>query len=263
MTHKAPTSRHVVTTIAQRELRLAWRFRLVKLLALFSILPVLVIATVLVGQAWLDKNFARTLDWDPVYVFLQVQTNVVVLLALGLGTPTIARDRSEDVLFLYATRPVLPWHYTIGKLTSVWAPVALLLCVPAAVVAVLKAGILVHVTFAESGIMIGKAVVVAVATATGLAGITVGCSAVAKQTRWAVVLAILLLTVPDGMVQAMFGRDTFPVTPTRSSSMLTDFLFSDGDQGMVTGMVGLVVLLGWGVLGYMGITMRAKREMIP
>ncbi|NUN14141.1 MAG: hypothetical protein HUU55_10955 [Myxococcales bacterium] len=263
MVHKAPTSRHVVSTIARRELRLAWQLRLVKILALFSILPVLVITTVLVGQAWLDKNFSRTLDWDPVYRFLEVQTRVVVLLALGLGTPSIARDRHEDVLFLYATRPVLPWHYTIGKLTSVWAPVALLLCVPAAVVALLQAGILVHVTFAQSGLMIAKAVLVAGATATGLAGMTVGCSAVTKQTRWAVVLAIILLTVPDGLAQGMFGTDAVPVGPVRSSTFLTAFLFNDGKDRAMIGLLGFGVLLAWGLLGYMGIHARAKKEMIP
>ena len=118
----APTSSHVIGAIARRDLAIAARRKTLRFLFIASLGPPVVIAAILVVRIVAEQLATTELDWDPVLRFLQAQAIPVALLALGLGTPCVARDRSEEVLFLYATRPVLPWHYAAGKMLSVALP---------------------------------------------------------------------------------------------------------------------------------------------
>ena len=119
---RTPTSAQVIAAIARREITMALRRRLVKLLFLFNLLTPLVLAIIMVVNTIIHSLGLENLNWDPLVMFLQIEIFTVLLLALGIGTPLVARDRSEDVLFLYATRPVNPWSYTIGKMLAVAVP---------------------------------------------------------------------------------------------------------------------------------------------
>ena len=151
-----PSRGHIIETIVRREVRLASRRRGVRGLFFMSLTPLVVFALILVIRVAGEETFGVDMGWDPVLSFLEVQVYPVLLLALGLGTPIVANDRSEDVLFLYATRPVGPMDYTWGKLLSVALPVALLLLVPGIIVAGLRWGILRHVGALDSLVVVAQ-----------------------------------------------------------------------------------------------------------
>jgi len=157
---RAPTSLQVVAAIARREIAIALRRRLVKLLFLVNLVPPLVMGIILVVNTMI-RQAGFDLGWDPLLRLMQIQAGPVLLLALGIGTPLVARDRSEDVLFLYATRPVTPWSYTLGKMIAVALPAVALLVVPGVMIAILRQGLMDDFGLADSFVLIGKVVVAA------------------------------------------------------------------------------------------------------
>jgi ABC-type transport system involved in multi-copper enzyme maturation permease subunit len=258
----APTSFQVVTAIARREISMALRRRLVKLLFIGNLIPPLVMAIVLV-VAMVAKGFGLDdLGWDPLVQLLHVQTGPVLLLALGIGTPLVARDRSEDVLFLYATRPVTPWSYTIGKMLAVAFPAVALLVIPGIVIAILRAGMMEDFGLVDSITLVGKIAAVALLVACGYAGATVGPSAATKKARWALLLAFLCFTIPDAASEIIWRRsDPWALGPGQGVDQLIDALF--GEHTVGHGVLAAVCLLAWGALGAYVTAARVRREMIP
>jgi ABC-type transport system involved in multi-copper enzyme maturation permease subunit len=256
----APSTWHVIQSIAAREIGIARRRRLVKLLFLGSILPPIVLAIVLVVRIAVEQ-MGLDLDWDPVLITLQIQAFPVALLALSLGTPSVSRDRSEDVLFLYATRPVTPSSYAVGKMLAVGVTAGALLVVPAVLLAVLRQGVLGdRASTPESLLIIGKVALAAIAMAWGYAGVSVGPSAVTKRGRWALLLAIAIFIVPDA-IAAIFMADPLPIGPGEAVEAVLAALF-DGDD-IAAGWVGATMLALYGVLGWAVTRWQVAKEMTP
>lgn len=259
---KAPTQVQVITAIARREITMAMRRRLVKLLFLGNLIPPIVMAVVLV-VGMVARGFGiEDLDWDPLVRLLQVQTGPVLLLAFGIGTPLVARDRSEDVLFLYATRPVTPWSYTIGKMLAVAFPAFALLVIPGILIAILRAGMLEEFGLVDSITLVGKIAAVALLVAWGYSGVTVGPSAATKKARWALLLAFMCFTIPEAASEIIWrSSDVWALGPGQGVEHLIDALFDEHTVGH--GVVGAVCLLVWGALGALVTSARVRREMIP
>ncbi len=259
---RAPSNLHVIRAIARREVGIAARRRLVRLLFLGSLLPPLIMAVILVVRVMAEKTTGMDLGWDPVLRFLLIQAMPVWLLALGLGTPLVARDRAEDVLYLYAVRPVMPWHYALGKMVAVALPSFLLLLVPGVLIAVLRQGVMAEkVATGESVVLVLKVALAALFIAVAYAGISVGPSAATKRARWALLIAVLICIVPDSVVQIIWGADAYSLAPPNAAGDMLRALFNDRswDYGVLAGLV----LAAYGVAGT-AITMRAvRREMIP
>jgi ABC-type transport system involved in multi-copper enzyme maturation permease subunit len=259
---RAPTDWHVIRSIARRELGIAARRKLVRLLFLFSALPPLILGVILVVRVMAERATGTDLGWDPVERFLLIQAMPVALLALGLGTPLVARDRSEDVLYLYAVRPVMPWHYTLGKMLAVALPTFGLLVVPGFLIAVLRQGVMPdRVGTGESVVLVAKVAVAAFFMAAGYAGVSVGPSAATKRARWALLIAAFFFMIPDSVAHAIWGLDAYAVGPGEAAKALMGFLFSD--SGVLRGLLAAAVLSLYAAAGAT-ITMRAvRREMIP
>ena len=257
----AQTTVQVIVAIAWREITLALRRRLVKLLFLGNLVPPLVMGIILVINVALRGIGYESLGWDPLARLIQVQAGPVLLLALGIGTPLISRDRSEDVLFLYATRPVSPWSYTIGKMLAVAAPAAALLIIPGILIAILRTGLMAEFGLVESLVLVGKVAIVAVLMAWGYAGVSVGPSAAAKKARWALLLAFMCFVVPAAVSAIIWRDDGYPLDAGAAVDDLIVALFDNEDVNY--GVVGAFVLVVWGVLGAMVTMARVRREMIP
>ena len=243
---KAPTTAQVITAIARREIMMAMRRRLVKLLFLVSLLPPIVMAAILVG-IMIAKGLGADLEWDPLAKLLDIQTAPVLFLALAIGTPVVARDRSEDVLFLYATRPVTPWSYTIGKMLAVALPAVALLLIPGILIAILRAGLIAEFGIVESLDLLVRIALVAVLVAWGYAGVTVGPSAAAKKTRWALLLAFGCFVIPASLAEIIWRGSSYALDPGTACEDLIATLF-DG-YGVSYGIVGAITLVVWGALG--------------
>src|SRR5262245_58028965 len=245
---RAPSAWHVIRSIARREIGIALRRRLVRLLFLGSLVPPLVFGIILVVRLMAEKAVGVHLGWDPVLRFLQVQVAPVLLLSLGLGTPLVARDRAEDVLYLYAVRPVAPWHYAIGKMLAVAAPAFGLLLVPGFMIAVMRQGVLPdEVHFLDSILLVTKVALAALFLSVAYAGASVGPSAAVKRARWALLLALALFTVPDAIIELVFRDHAFAIGPAKASEAMLNMLFQGAGTGR--GVAALVVLLAYGVLG--------------
>jgi hypothetical protein len=259
---RAPSNFHVIRSIARREVGIAARRRLVRLLFLGSMLPPLIMGVILVVRVMAEKTTGVDLGWDPVLRFLLIQAVPVWLLALGLGTPLVARDRAEDVLYLYAVRPVQPWHYAMGKMTAVALPAFLLLMVPGVMIAVLRQGVMADkVATGESLLLIVKVAVAALFIAAAYAGVSVGPSAATKRARWALLIAVLVCTIPDSVVQIIWGSDAYSIGPPNAAGDILRALF--GERPWNYGVAAGLVLAAYAVAGT-AITMRAvRREMIP
>ncbi len=257
---QAPTSAAVVRAIARREISLAGRRRLTKLLFLFSILPPIVLTVAIVIRMMAESMTGAQLDWDPILEFLQFQTVPVALLALGIGTPSVARDRAEEVLFLYATRPVLPWHYALGKMVAVALPAAALLLVPGILVAVLRLGVTAQLTTGEAVLMVLKLALASVALGWGYAGVSVGPSAATRRGRWAMLIALGFFFIPDALAGIVWGSYALPVGPAKAAQQLLEALI---DRASIDGYFGLLMLLIYGGLGLLLTTRRVRREMTP
>jgi ABC-type transport system involved in multi-copper enzyme maturation permease subunit len=243
----------------RREIVLASKQRLVRLLFLFSTLPPILLTLILLVRNLAEQMANTRLPWDPLLQFIQFQSLPVGLLALGLGTPLVARDRAEDVLFLYATRPVLPWHYALGRMLAVAVPAAALLVVPGVLIAILRVGITADLGVGAALDLVGRLAVVALLTAWGLAGVSVGASAVTRRARWAMLLALLCFVVPDVVAKSISPRDPWPLGVGSAVSELIASAFSRGDHGVIA--AGALLFYGWA--GYWLTTRRVRGEMIP
>jgi ABC-type transport system involved in multi-copper enzyme maturation permease subunit len=258
---RPPTSAQVAAAIARREIMIALRRRLVKLLFLGNLIPPLVMAIILIVNILARGAGIGDLGWDPLARLLQIQIGPVLLLALGIGTPLVARDRSEDVLFLYATRPVTPWSYTFGKMLAVAIPAMALLVLPAILIAILRAGLMEDFGVVDSLVLIAKVTLVAFLVAWGYSGVSVGPSAAAKKARWALLLAFMCFAIPSAISEFIWGYGHYALDPGEASKDLIAALF-DNDSA-AHGLVGAIILLVWGALGSLVISSRMRREMIP
>lgn len=258
---QAPTSVTVIAAIARREITIAARRRLVKLLFLINLIPPLVMAIVLIVNMAARGAGLGDLGWDPLVRLLQIQAGPVLLLSLGIGTPLVARDRSEDVLFLYATRPVTPWSYTLGKMLAVALPAVALLVIPGILMAILRAGLMEDFGLLDSLSLISRVVVAAALMAWGYTGVSVGPSAATKKARWALLLAFMCFAVPGAVSQIIWGGDGYGLDPKMAVDDLIAALFED--IGAAYGVVGALSLVFWGALGSFVTASRVRREMIP
>lgn len=258
----APSRAHVIGAIARRELGIAMRRRLVKLLFLVSLGPPLVFAGILVVGIVAQRMAGFDLDWDPVLWFLRIQAFPVALLAVGIGAPLVSRDRTEDVLYLYAVRPVTPWTYTVGKFLAVALPSFLLMMLPAVLVLGLRQGVLdQQVGAAESGSMLVRLTVGAMLVAAGYAGAMIGPSALASRSRWALLIIFLLFSVPDMIGGLIWGVDSIGFSPGAAAQNLIDSLVGGRNAARGLGTTG--VLLSYALLGALVTARRVRREMIP
>jgi ABC-type transport system involved in multi-copper enzyme maturation permease subunit len=255
----APAARQVIGAIARREIMLASKRRLLRLLFLLSTLPPILLTLILFVRNLAEEMANTRLPWDPLVQFVQFQALPVALLALGLGTPVIARDRAEDVLFLYATRPVLPWHYALGRMLAVAVPAAALLLVPGLLIAILRVGVTNDLDIGEAFELLGRLAVVALLTAWGLAGVSVGSSAVTRRGRWAMLLALSCFAIPDIVAKLISPDNPLPLGLGSAVSEMIASAFSRGDRGTVAA----ATLLFYGWAGYWLIVRRVRGEMIP
>jgi ABC-type transport system involved in multi-copper enzyme maturation permease subunit len=258
---RTPTSAKVIAAIARREIMIAARRRLVKVLFIANLIPPFTMAIVLIVNIVARGVGAQDLDWDPLVRLLQIQAGPVLLLALGIGTPLVARDRSEDVLFLYATRPVTPWSYTLGKMLAVALPAVALLVVPGILMAILRAGLMEDFGVLDSISMIARVVVAAVLMAWGYTGVSVGPSAATKKARWALLLAFMCFAIPGAASRIIWGGGGYGLDPRMAVDDLIAALFEDIRAGY--GVVGALSLVFWGALGAYVTATRVRREMIP
>jgi len=256
----APSSSAVIRAIARRELALAARRRLTKLLFLFSVLPPIILTVTIVIRMLAETMTGADLNFDPVLQFLQFQALPVALLALGIGTPSVARDRAEEVLFLYATRPVQPWHYALGKMLAVALPSAALMLLPGILIAVLRLGVTAQLSTGAAAILVLKLALASVALGWGFAGISVGPSAATRRGRWAMLIALGFFFIPDALASVVWGHHALPVGPIKAVHKLLETLVGDGG---LAGWFGLVMLILYGALGLLVTTSRARREMTP
>jgi ABC-type transport system involved in multi-copper enzyme maturation permease subunit len=256
---RVPGLREVVGAITGREIRLASQRRLVRTLFVLSLLPLVVFTLVLVIGAASKAAIGTDLGWDPVAKFLGVQAFPVTLLALGLGTPIVALDRAENVLFLYATRPVRPIHYALGKLLAVALPCTALLLVPGVIMAGLRFGILSRVGPTDTLVVVAKVTAASLVIGWGYAGLTVAASALTRRSRWSLMLAVCVLLFPD--TAAAILRLKVAIGPTKAVSSVLDALFADG--GTAAGLWGASLLVLCGLCGSAILLWRARREMTP
>jgi len=256
-----PTSLQVVAAIARREITMARRRRLVKLLFLGNLLPPLAMAVALIANVVAQGIGVEDLGWDPLVRLLQIQAGPVLLLALGIGTPLIARDRSEDVLFLYATRPVTPWSYTFGKMLAVVVPCVALLVVPGILMAVLRAGLMTDFGLLESLVLVLKVAVAAVLMAWAYSGVSVGPSAATRKARWALLLAMMCFMIPSAVAGIIWRGGGYALDPSRAVEHVIAALFDE--EGLKRGVVAALVLIAWGALGALVTATRVRREMTP
>jgi ABC-type transport system involved in multi-copper enzyme maturation permease subunit len=251
----------VVAAIARRELRLAWRRKVVRWLFLVSVALVLVFTTIVGIQVWGQQLGMVGLAYDPVAGFLSAQAQFLAFLAIALGLPAVATDRAEESLFLYATRPVAPWTYTAGKVLAVAIPSALLLAFPGALIAVVRLSLVEAVGFVDSAILCAKVVTAGLMSGAAMACVTVGVSSLFKQQRWGFLAVLLLITVPDGLAEGMFGRAAMPLGPVAASRALVDAWFGSLDASR--GLWAAAVLLAWTVAGWTVTVARVRKEMVP
>jgi ABC-type transport system involved in multi-copper enzyme maturation permease subunit len=256
----------VVAAIARREVAMAFRRRLVKLLFLGSLVPplffaVILIVTIASQQFGAEIGGGGGLDWDPMFRLFQIQGTLVLILALGIGTPLVARDRGEDVLFLYATRPVTPWSYTLGKLAAVTVPAVGLLLLPGVLVAVLLQGIDLEQGWTDAALLLLKVALAAILMGWGYAGLTVGPSAATSKARWALLLSLACFGIPRAVSSAIWPSDPYPLAPGIAVDELLGSLFEH--RWDVHGTLAVVSLIGWGGLGALVTAVRVRREMTP
>lgn len=258
---RTPTSATVIAAIARREIHMALKRRLVKLLFLGNLIPPLVMAGYLIISRIVSEMGIDDLGWDPLARLLEIQTGPVLLLALGIGVPLVARDRAEDVLFLYATRPVTPWSYTIGKMLAVAVPAVALLLVPSILMAILHFGLVQEFGLLDSLGLVGKSAFAAVLIACGYAGVTVGPSAAVKKARWALLLSFACFIIPSAASELIFRSSAYALDAATGGEHLIAALFDD--DSVRHGVVGAVALVVWSALGLLVTSARVRREMIP
>jgi ABC-type transport system involved in multi-copper enzyme maturation permease subunit len=257
----APSSAHVVRVLARREIALGLKRKLLKLLFLLSLLPPLIMTIVVIARIVAEQTTGFDLGWDPLLRVLHFQTLPVTLLALGLGTPSVARDRAEDVLFLYATRPLQPWHYAMGKLLAVAIPTTALMFLPGLLIFLLRFSVTAEIGLGEAVLMTVKHLLASTAFGWGLGGICIGASTIVRKGRWALLLAFMALTLPD-ILAAIAWLGNAPL-PFGLGSLVKDLLESFFAGGRVSPLWCLAMLIAWGGLGFWLTLSRVRREMIP
>ncbi|GJM44737.1 MAG: hypothetical protein DHS20C21_15790 [Gemmatimonadota bacterium] len=255
-----PSPSQVAITIARREIAIAGKRRFVKLLFLGSLVPPLVMAVLLVVRTMV-QGAGLNLDWDPLVQFLTIQVTPVLFLALAVGTPSVARDRSEEVLFLYATRPVTPWSYTLGKMIAVAVPTAGLLILPGFLIAVLRLGLLPDVDLLASLDLFARVTLVALLMAGAYSGLCVGASAAVKKARWALLLAVAVLILPRMSASLLWRRSPYALDAESAVRDLVEALFQGPWDGH--GFTAIAVLLAWTALGAFVTATRVRQEMTP
>jgi ABC-type transport system involved in multi-copper enzyme maturation permease subunit len=261
----APSARHVVLTIAQREFRIAMRRRFLRVLLVMGFLPPIVASIVLVIRLLLRQMQGVDIGWDPLPALLRFQTLPVLLAALGLGTPAVSRDRAEDVLYLYAVRPVSPGLYAAGKMLAVFLPAFLVLFLPTLLVLTVRQGILAaEAPFGDTLVLLLKGAILTFALAVALAGATVGPSAATKRGRWALLLALAVTALPDTFLRILGGFENQPdwaIGPLNAAHFLVGTLFED--EEWLKSLQHVAILLAWGAFGFLLTRWRVQREMIP
>jgi len=257
-----PSAAHVVGTIAQREFRIALRRKFLRLILIMGFLPPIGAAVVLIIRLLLRQMQGHDTGWDPLPFLLGFQTIPVFLAALGLGTPAVSRDRAEDVLYLYAVRPVNPSLYAAGKMLAVFLPAFLVLFLPVVMVITVRQGILgSDAAPLDSLADLGRATVLTLGLAAALAGATVGPSAATKRGRWALLLSLAIITLPDTILR-VFGLDgDWAIGPLNVSHKLVETLFVS--KAWPESLGHLAILLTWGAAGFLLTRWRVAREMIP
>lgn len=259
---RAPSSWQVIRAIFLREAGIAWRRWLVRFLLLASVGPPLVFGIIIIVRIVARETSGFDLSWDPVVAFLQWQVIPVTLLALGLGTPLVARDRSEDVLYLYAVRPVGPWHYAVGKMLAVALPAFVLLLLPGVMIAVLRRGLMPEeVGLSESFWLVAKVTLAALFFGVGVAGVSVGPSAATRRARWALFIAVLFFFIPDAVGSLFAWGDDVPLGPMNAVYMLLESLLDRRD--LARGIVSVFVLSVYAALGVSVTMFRVRQEMTP
>lgn len=257
-----PSAGHVIGTIAQREFRIALRRRFLRTILILGFLPPIGAAVVLIIRLLLKQMQGHDVGWDPLPFLLNFQAIPVFLAALGLGTPAVSRDRSEDVLYLYAVRPVNPSLYAAGKMLAVFLPAFLVMLFPIAMVITIRQGILgSDAAPLHSLADFGRAFVLTFGLAVAMAGATVGPSAATKRGRWALLLSLAIMTLPDTILR-VFGLDgDWAIGPLNVSHKLVETLFES--KVWMESLGHLAILLTWGAAGFLLTRWRVAREMIP
>jgi ABC-type transport system involved in multi-copper enzyme maturation permease subunit len=258
---RAPSSWHVMRAIARRELGIAMRRKLVRLLFLGSVGPPVVFAIILVIRILAEKMGGMNLGWDPILQFLAGQAFPVALLALGLGTPLVALDRSEDVLYLYAVRPVSPWNYAVGKMLAVAFPSLLLLFLPGVLIAGFRMGLMPEVGIGQSLVLVGKLALAAVFVSAAYAGVSGGPSSATKRARWALFIAIAFFWIPDSAANIIWHRNPYALGPWSAGRELLSALFHQSDA--LRGWLSVVVLSVYAAAGVWVTMVRVRKEMTP
>jgi len=258
---RTPSFWQVVRAIAGREIALGSKRKLVRLLFLMSILPPIILTVVILVRMAVESQLGGDLGWDPMMNFLKFQAVPVALLALGLGAPGVARDRAEDVMFLYATRPLLPWQYALGKMLAVAVPAAALMLFPGLLIAFLRMTVTAQISAGEAALMCLKLLLISVSGGLAYAGVAVGASAAVKRARWALLIALTFFVVPDAIVKMIWYWSEISVGPKSAIDLFLDSSFP-GINPSLAG-ISLVILLAYGGLGMFVTTQRVKREMIP
>lgn len=257
-----PSSVHIIGTIAQREFRIAMRRKFLRLILILGFLPPVGAAVVLVIRLLLRQMQGTDVGWDPLPHLLQFQTIPVFLAALGLGTPAVSRDRAEDVLYLYAVRPVSPSLYAAGKMLAVFLPAFIVLFLPTIMVLAVRQGILgSEAAPLESLADLGKAALLTLGAAVALAGATVGPSAATKRGRWALLMSLAIMTLPDTILRVFDLGDDWAIGPINVARLLVDTMFKD--PALLPSIGHLAILFAWGAAGFLLTRWRVSREMIP
>ncbi len=258
---QAPSSMQVIRAIAQREITLGSKRKLVRLLFLASVLPPIILTIVILVRIAVESQLGSDLGWDPLMNFLKFQSVPVALLALGLGAPGIARDRAEDVMFLYATRPLLPWHYALGKILAVAVPSTALMLFPGVLITFLRMAVTAQISAGEACIMTMKLLVISVCGGLAYAGVAVGASAAVKRARWALLIALIFFVVPDAILNMIWYWTDIGAGPKSAIDVFLESVFPSIDPFLAS--ISMLILLVYGGLGMLVITQRVKREMIP
>lgn len=257
----APSSWQVIRAIAHREITLAFKRRLVKLLFIASVLPPIILTVVILVRMAVESSLGSEIGWDPMLQFLKFQALPVALLALGIGAPSVARDRNEEVMFLYATRPLLPWHYAVGKLLAVAVPAWALLFLPGLLVAFLRMAVTAQIGASVALAMTLKLLIIAIAGAIGYAGVTIGASAATRHGRWALLIALTFFVVPDALVAIFWGDSPIGFGPKAAINVYLESAFPNVD--IIYTSISVFLLGAYGLLGWLVTTKRVKQEMIP
>lgn len=257
-----PSSIHVISTIAQREFRIAMRRKFLRVILVMGFLPPIGAAVVLIVRLLLRQMQGTDVGWDPLPFLLQFQTIPVFLAALGLGTPAVSRDRAEDVLYLYAVRPVSPTLYAAGKMLAVFLPAFIVLFMPTVMIIAVRQGILgSEAAPLDSLADLGKAALLTLGAAAALAGATVGPSAATKRGRWALLLSLAVMTLPDTVLKVFGKGDDWAIGPINVARLLVETMFKD--PAWLPSLGHLAILFAWGIAGFLLTRWRVAREMIP